>query len=143
MNEIKLEAKLHEEDRVRIDALIRELRYLSGVITGTAGGAGPQTAETEPVKEMDQPAEKTPQSEPQSAVQGDNEPQAPQTGTPERAAPVQTVDLAEVQRKVVELSAAGHKEKVRDIVKSYAERVSAIPEDKLAEVMSRLTALEG
>ena len=32
---------------------------------------------------------------------------------------------------------------VREIVKSYAEKVSAIPADKFGEVMARLAELEG
>ena len=51
--------------------------------------------------------------------------------------------LADIQQKVVALSASGKKAEVREIVKSYAEKVSAIPEDKFGEVMTRLTGLEG
>lgn len=53
------------------------------------------------------------------------------------------VKVEDVQQKVVALSAAGKKAEVRDIVKAYADKVSAIPEDKLAEVMQKLSALGG
>ena len=53
------------------------------------------------------------------------------------------VTHAEVQQKVVALSAAGKKEKVRAVVNAYAAKVSGIPEDKLAEVLEKLNALEG
>ena len=53
------------------------------------------------------------------------------------------VTRADVQQKVVALSAAGKKEKVRAVVNAYAAKVSGIPEDKLAEVMEKLNALEG
>lgn len=55
----------------------------------------------------------------------------------------QTYTLEDVRRKVVELTTAGKKAQVREIVKSYAETVSGLPEDKFAEIMDRLTALEG
>lgn len=51
--------------------------------------------------------------------------------------------LEDIQKKVVELSAAGKKTEVRAIVKAYADKVSEIPADKLAEVWKQLTALEG
>lgn len=46
--------------------------------------------------------------------------------------------------KVRQLAApgTGKREAVRDIVKAYAENVGSIPEDKYAEVMDKLTALE-
>ena len=44
---------------------------------------------------------------------------------------------------MVTLSAANKKAEVRAIVKEYADRVSAIPEDKLSEVWAKLKALEG
>jgi hypothetical protein len=50
---------------------------------------------------------------------------------------------ADVQKKVVELSAAGKKAEVKEIVTAYAKNVSGIPEDKLAEVWAKLTGLEG
>lgn len=52
-----------------------------------------------------------------------------------------TVKREDVQKKVVELSAAGHKGAVRTIINAYAERVSDIPEDKLAEVYDKLIKL--
>ena len=51
--------------------------------------------------------------------------------------------MSDIQKRVVELAAAGKKAQVREIVKSYAERVSEIPEEKLAEVLGRLNALGG
>lgn len=54
-----------------------------------------------------------------------------------------TVTRTDVQQKVVALSAAGKKEKVRAVINPYAAKVSGIPEDKLAEVLEKLNALEG
>lgn len=50
---------------------------------------------------------------------------------------------ADLSQLVVRLSAAGLKAQVREIITAYADRVSNIPEDKYAEVMARLAALEG
>jgi hypothetical protein len=61
--------------------------------------------------------------------------------TPAPEKPV--VKLADVQKKVVDLSTAGKKDAVKAVIQAYAPRVSAIPEDKLAEVLEKLTALEG
>jgi len=52
------------------------------------------------------------------------------------------VSMADIQKKVVELSAAGMRSQVREVVKTYAERVSLIPEEKLSEVYGLLEALE-
>lgn len=62
-----------------------------------------------------------------------------ETPAPEKPA----VKLADVQKKVVDLSTAGKKDAVKAVIQAYAPRVSAIPEDKLAEVLEKLTALEG
>ena len=74
------------------------------------------------------------------------EEEKPTTATEDApAAPEQpTVSRADIQQKVVNLSAAGKKAEVRDIVLAYNNtKVSDIPEDKLAEVWDKLTALEG
>lgn len=137
-NKIEIEVKLCQEDRSRLDKLIEALTPQE---LPACTYIAPQMDETEPVKEIDQPAENVQQSEPQNPAPWDEDKPDIQIEAAEQ--PEQTVSLSEVQRKVVELSAAGHKDKVREIVTSYAERVSAIPEDKLAEVMDKLTALEG
>lgn len=134
MNNIQITIKLSDDLHQKLDALIAAI----------AGGAlvAPQNGETETVKETDQPAEKTPETESQAAPWDKDKPEPTAQAEPEPEQTAGKVDKAEVQKKVVELSAAGKKAEVRDIVKSYAERVSAIPEDKLAEVMAKLEALE-
>lgn len=52
------------------------------------------------------------------------------------------VDRETVRKLVVDLSATDKKAQVREIVKAYAESVTAIPEDKLPEVWDKLTELE-
>ena len=56
--------------------------------------------------------------------------------------PAKGVTLADIQKKVVELSVAGKKEEVRDIITKYANRVSAIPAEKTAEIWNQLIGLE-
>ena len=56
--------------------------------------------------------------------------------------PAKVVTQADIQKKVVELSAAGKKAEVRDIITKYANRVSAIPAEKTAEVWDQLIGLE-
>lgn len=121
-NEIKVTASLHEEDRVRIDALIRALHEVAGNVPQIT----PQVIEAEPAEDTDQAA----------APWDKDAPDLP--GVAE-----QKYSKEDVQQKVVNLAAAGKKAEVKEIVNAYAERVSAIPEDKLDEVMSKLIALEG
>ena len=52
------------------------------------------------------------------------------------------MSLSDIQKKVVELSAAGKKAEVRDIITKYANRVSAIPAEHTAEVWDQLIGLE-
>lgn len=56
--------------------------------------------------------------------------------------PTKTVDRADLRAKVIELSAKGFKEQTRDIVRAYAQTVTAVPEDKVAECFAKLEALE-
>lgn len=71
------------------------------------------------------------------------------TPSPAPAAPAPEVPAAkpctkaDLSQLVVRLSAAGLKAQVREIITTYADRVTNIPEDKYAEVMVKLTALEG
>lgn len=62
---------------------------------------------------------------------------------PTQAEPTKTVDRAELKAKVIELCAKGLKEQAREIVKTYAETVREVPEDKLAECYGKLGALKG
>jgi hypothetical protein len=70
-----------------------------------------------------------------------SEEETPTAATEANDAP--PVKREDVQKKVVELSAAGKKDAVKAVVTAYAKNVSGIPEDKLAEVLDKLTALEG
>lgn len=121
MNTITIE--LCAEDRARLDAILEAL----------TNGAPKVEAKAEPEHPVEDPFPETkdPAVEPAPVVEAPKKPEAPK------------VKMEDVQQKVVALSAAGKKAEVRAIVTAYAERVSAVPEDKLAEVLEKLNALEG
>lgn len=125
MNAIPIE--LCQEDRARIDKVIELLTLSTGQRCQSCADAVQQAfTETRPVEfTKDTPAEEAP-AEP--AQEADTAPQ---------------VTKADIQQKVIQLSAAGKKAEVREIVTAVATKVSDIPEDKLAEVWAALNALEG
>ena len=114
------------EDRHRLDIIIEALAAIleQGRVAGTPFGTIQEPAEAQ---------NEAPDTEP-----------APWENVAEAAAvPQPEVKLADIQRKVVDLSTAGKKDAVKAIIQKYAPKVSAIPEDKLPEVWAELTALEG
>ncbi|MBE5760011.1 MAG: hypothetical protein E7332_08335 [Clostridiales bacterium] len=121
MNKITIE--LCAEDRARLDAIIDELQAL------TNG------------KPIAQPA---PQDELFATVETVlNE--VPITNPTEEEKPTEapTVTADDVAKKVKELAKNDKTKKaVKALIQSYAERVSLIPEDKLAEVWGKLIKLE-
>lgn len=86
-----------------------------------------------------------PQNEPEPVTVAEPAPEPEQETAPWETAPVQDVlqMRASLQKKIVELTTAGKKAAVKEIVTAYATKVSAIPEDKLTEVLAKLTELEG
>ena len=71
------------------------------------------------------------------------EEEKPMAEEPVIPTPTRVVDRSELRAKVIELSAKGFKEQTRDIVRSYAQTVTAVPEDKITECYEKLEALEG
>ena len=146
MNEIKVTTELCAEDRARLDKLTAALEQLAPITVQTdetvlnimTEGIGPDNlAETKDhgdfVEIVTEPEEPETPATPE-------EPETP--ATPEEpAAPQHT--SAEISQKVAILVSAGKKEAVKAIIKEYAAKVSAIPEDKVDEVWSKLNALEG
>lgn len=133
MNTITIE--LCQEDRDRLDKILAALEaghdckncvdaVTEAMDTLAAAEIEPQANENEEKEQEPAEPEKAPEIEEQ-------EPDAP------------TVTKEDIQRKVVELSAAGKKVQVREIVTAYAKKVSDLPEDKLVEVWYKLIELEG
>lgn len=130
--------ELCAEDRARLDHINVNLTELilrvmgsqkidtGEVLRRAAPELAGKPAEQHPVTE---PFEELPKAEPVPFEQ-------PMPETPQ-------YKPEDIQQKVVALSASGKKAEVREIVKSYAEKVSAIPADKFGEVMARLAGLEG
>ena len=131
MNTITIE--LCAEDRARLDSLLAKLDRCIGefIPSGEAHTDYGYKAQGVEYATQDEAAEAKLEEIPEPY----SEP------CPFETAPA--VTRADVQQKVVALSAAGKKEKVRAVVNAYAAKVSGIPEDKLAEVMEKLNALEG
>lgn len=86
---------------------------------------------------QDEPKEETP------TIITPTEEEKPTVEESAEPTPVRTVSRAELSTKVRELMTKGHKEQVKEIVKSYAPTVPAVPDDKVTECYDRLVALEG
>lgn len=133
-NNITIE--LCAEDRARLDKLIEAFEKAtphnceSSAKTVATTEECPGQLELTPVEEEPTQAEEPIKEEPTTEAEPVKE-------------EVPTVTRAMVQQKVVSLAAIPTKKAaVRDIVNSYAAKVSDIPEDKLAEAYTRLTSLE-
>ena len=117
--------ELCAEDRARLDRLAEALerkacdKCVTSAIQLFKGEAEAPKAPTEVKEAPTEPAEVTPET------------------------PTRTVDRAEMRAKVIELSAKGLKDQVRDIITAYAPTVKDVPDDKLVECFNRLVALEG
>lgn len=132
MNTITIE--LCAEDRARLDKILAALEgrpncttCAQQIVDYVSGATGHTEAAEAKMADIPEPyTEPTPFEEP---------------------APAEPVDFGklrdDVRQKVVELSANGKKAQVRDIIKAYAANVTTLPDDKLSEVMAKLTALEG
>lgn len=115
ITEIKGTVSLDPKDRELLEELLAHLR-----------GATPVAEKAEPVKQ-DEPAPVT------------IEPEEPKAD-PE-ALPVCIVTREKLQTLVVQLCGTDKKAQAAAIVKSYAPRVSAIPEDKIGAVYTELLGL--
>lgn len=136
MNEIKVTTELCKEDRCRLDLIIQLLgRTLTPSIAQDCVADTAEHPVTEPFPAPVTPAPEMPAEKPAPA---------PEEKPAKPAAPAaEPVKKSDVQAAIVRLVAMGKKAEARDIVKSYAASVSAIPEDVLAEVMDKLKTLEG
>lgn len=132
------------EDRARLDKLQAILEAIGESIGTKAvfvelGTGGDEPAETTTAPQS-KPAEPTPTTNQAKTESPEKEATAPNIMTGPQSAP--SVKLADIQSTVVTLSAKGKKAEVRGIIKAYADRVTALPEDKWDEVYSKLKALE-
>lgn len=125
--------ELSKEDRQRLDEIVAFLGQTVGLVgeltRTTTKTVAPTPAEIPATPSTDHPVDEvSPHGQPEPVT----EPEAPKW------------TKADLQARVQALAApgTGKREKVREIVKSYAEKVGDIPADKYDEVMDKLTALE-
>lgn len=151
MNNITIE--LCAEDRTRLDKLINALEKSTqhnckacaeteaNIFKNAHGKEVPtdELVKDEPTQ-VEEPVKEEPTAVETPTAPTEEEPAKEPEPVKEEAP---AVTRAMVQQKVVSLAAIpAKKSAVRDIVNSYAAKVSDIPEDKLAEAFERLTALE-
>lgn len=163
MNNITI--ALDVEDRIRIDKLNTNLTIINaalGAIIGHLEGVNAANEakgliHTEVVEEVihvpgqvsiDEETAQEPAEAPQEVVEEQTTPPAPETvqdepqeGKDDEPAP--TVTKQDIQQKVIELVGKGMKAAVRDIITTYADNVSGLPDSTLNEVWRKLIALEG
>ncbi len=146
MNTITIE--LCAEDRARLDRIAELLTNV-----GKCGASKPVTTDKADVLASigaERPVYDTEEDESQGNTQAQPEkvPEAPpaaQTVTTEesKAQTAPEVKLEELQRLVVTLARGGKKEEVRELVKSYADKVTEIPAEKRGEVYAQLLKIGG
>ena len=135
MNTIIIE--LCQEDRARLDKIIEALEQ-SHTIAVNSVSVTPNVESDGPKAETEEPMEG--QVTVEEIVETTEQLPAEEVPVEES---IKAVSLSDIQKKVVELSAAGKKAEVRDIITKYANRVSAIPAEHTAEVWDQLIGLEG
>lgn len=152
--------ELCSEDRARLDRLAEALeRKTCDKCVATAMEFAKlriePKPETDPIQEKlaetlakaeegtDAPKNAPEQAEPSALTPT---PHAEETPTQEEPATPPTekkpVERTELRAKVIELSAKGLKEQVKEIVREYAQTVTDIPEDRVTECYTRLAKLE-
>ena len=128
-NSILVTLELDDKTREQLDGIGKKLDAILEVLQTGAVPTPLKSFENRPQEAVKEAVEETPTEELEK----------PESAEIQK----KSIGLEDVQKKVVELAAAGKKSQVREIVNEYAARVSAIPADKVAEVWDRLTALEG
>lgn len=120
MNHITIE--LCAEDRRRLDRVIRAVEMVAGI--GTTDAAPEAPGIVEPIVD-------------ETAV-------VPEAPKPKKnPKPVKDVSLEQIQKKVVELCAAGKKEQARSIIREFGAKVSDLKTPELrTAAWDKLAALE-
>ena len=152
--------ELCSEDRARLDRLAEALeRRTCDKCVATASEAMKATqqpkAEPDPIQQalaetlaqvtdpVEAPKNATEEADASTQASTPQEEEKPKAEEPATAPTAPTVDRAELKAKVIQLCAKGLKEQTRDIVRAYAQTVTDVPEEKIAECYAKLVALEG
>ena len=167
MNNIKIVHELCAEDRARLDRLTNALEGVAAAITKheahralaeqTRVEPEQLTLDAETRKKLEEIAHaEEPKKEPQESIEAETpattpaeeeKPEEVKDTPAEEAKTEPTVNLAQIQQKVVQLCAGYEGKKkpaVREIISQYGAKVSDLKEqpDKWNEVWEKLTALE-
>lgn len=151
--------ELCAEDRARLDRLAAALeRRTCDQCVTTAMAYVKATSEpkpeTDPIQEklaetlakaeetVEAPKNATEQVETSTLTTTPPTDEEPTQEEPAKAEPTKTVDRTDLRAKVIELSAKGLKEQVKEIVRAYAQTVTDVPEDRVSECYMRLVGLE-
>lgn len=124
MNTITIE--LCQEDRARLDSILAALEK--------------RPACERCVESAVRMATNAPQ-EAAAAPETTATPEPTQDIPAEQPAAVEAPTVAQLQKKVSQVIAAGMKAEAKAIIKSYADSISDVPEDKRAEAIERLEQL--
>lgn len=151
--------ELCAEDRARLDRLAAAMEartaQVETILAGKAETISEPTTAPDPIQaklaetlaKANEPVEapKNATEAPETSTQTTTPPEEEKPTGEEPAQPTatKTVDRAELRAKVIELSAKGLKEQTKDIVRAYAQTVTAVPDDKVTECYEKLVALEG
>ena len=150
MNNLNITINFSLEDRIRIDALNTSLAILIAQLQDMSAAneakSSNESQEDEVIYVPDTVAEQ-PQEAPQDVVE-EQTPPAEEIVQDEpvecdEVAPVPTVTKPDILAKVIELCGKGKKAEAKDIITTYADSVSDLPDSALVEVWNKLTALEG
>lgn len=134
MNTIKITTEFSPEDRKLLESLTGAVSLLASVL----GSFQPQEVRQEIIQE----ATEHPITEPTAHLEPVEETPAPVIEEP--AAPeVKIIPFPEFQKVVTQVVAKGPKQKAaaKEIINKYAASVSAVPEEKRAEVMAELAKI--
>lgn len=124
MNHITIE--LCAEDRRRLDRVIRAMEMVTGI--GTTDAASEAPGIVDPIVDETAVVSDPPKAEPTKQ---------------QNPAPIEDVPLEQIQKKVVELCAAGKKEQARSIIKEFGAKVSDLKTPDLrTAAWDKLAALE-
>lgn len=132
-----IEIYLCPEDRVRIDKLIHRIDVIAAVMAMPVTGVKLEGPTKEELKEAVIKAVAEP-------FPADPFPTPEETPAEAEAPKAEPVTMDQVQAVVRQLIKPGspHRDEAKKIVQEYAPKVSAIPEEKLAEVFGRLSELD-
>lgn len=133
----RITIELCAEDRARLDRLAEALerKACDKCVTAAIQLAKTEQESVAAEEAAEAPEDITPVSKPPGEEKPADEESEPQ-------GPVRTVARGELRNLVIDLSAKGLKDQVRDIVRTFADNVKEIPEDKLAACYEKLATLK-